>query len=120
MKSTMIALAAGLTLFAVPPMASAASVLATYYKATAGGDFENLCCSTSIEVAPTLGPNGLPVWVSGEAVVERNALNEIGWWTPDGSHITTEGSTILALPFADNSVFTPFCTGGSNGGANGF
>src|SRR6187397_754326 len=107
MKSTMIAVAAGMALFAGPPAASAASVLATYYKATAGGDFENLCCSTSIEVAPTLGPGGLPVWVSGEPVSELNADNEIQWWTPDGSHITSEGSVVLALPFADDSVFTP-------------
>ena len=120
MKSTMIAVAAGMALFAGPPAASAASVLATYYKATAGGDFENLCCSTSIEVAPTLGPGGLPVWVSGEPVSELNADNEIQWWTPDGSHITSEGSVVLALPFADDSVFTPHGTGASNGGANGF
>ena len=120
MKSTMIALAAGLTLFVGPPAASAASVLATYYKATAGGDFENLCCSTSIEVAPTLGPDGLPVWVSGEPVSELNGASEIQWWTPDGSHIMLEGSTILSLPFDDDSMFTPFGTGSSNGGANGF
>jgi hypothetical protein len=120
MKSTVIALATGLALFAGAQAASAASVLATYYKATAGGDFENLCCSTSIELAPTLGPNGLPVWVSGEPIVEKNAFNEIQWWTPDGSHITTEGSVLLGLPFSDTSVFTPFGTGSGNGGSAGF
>jgi fibro-slime domain-containing protein len=120
MKSTIAALAAGLALLGGAQAASASSVLATYYKATAGGDFENLCCSTAIEVAGTLGPNGLPVWVSGEPVTELNANNEIQWWTPSGTHIALEGSVVTSVPYSDTSMFTPFGTGTSNGGDNGF
>jgi len=121
MKSALFAVALGASILGGAQAASAGSVLATYYKATAGGDFENLCCSTSIELGPVLGPNGLPVWLSGEPVVELNAFNEIGWWTPDGSHIVQEGpSAAVATPYADGSMFTPFGTGSSNGGANGF
>lgn len=110
----------GLALVAGAQAASASTVLTTYYKVTAGGDFQNLCCSTSIEVAPNLGPNGLPVWVSGEPIVEKTAGGEIKWWTPDGSHVVKEGSVVTALPFADGTFFTPFGGGSSNGGANGF
>ncbi|WP_293906213.1 PEPxxWA-CTERM sorting domain-containing protein [Phenylobacterium sp.] len=121
MKTKMLALAVGLAVLGAAQAASASSVLAAYYKATAGGDFEDLCCSTSIELKTALGPNGLPVWLSGEPVQELNASNEIGWWSPDGSHIVQDGpSVVVALPYADSTLFTPHGTGSSNGGANGF
>ncbi len=115
MKSKVLALALGLAMAVSAQAASASTVLATYYKVTPGGDFQKTCCSTSIEVAAMLGPNGLPVYVSGENVLEKDVMtNEILWWTPKAPHIVKEGSLVKNLPFNDATVFTPFGTGANN------
>ena len=121
MKSAIFALTLGLGALAGAQAASASSVLASYYKVTAGGDFEDHCCSTSVEIGATLGPNGLPVRTGGETLTDLNANNELLWWTPDGSHVMVDGPpAVIPLPVIDDSVFTPRGTGSSNGGANGF
>lgn len=131
MKTKILALALGLAMAVGAQAASASTVLATYYKATPGGDFEKICCRTTIEVGATLGTNGLPVYdsaatlladpINGETLIDIDGqTNEIKWWTPDGSHIVQEGTFVVPLPFSDNSLFPTNGGGGSNGGSNGF
>lgn len=122
MKSALFALALSAGLLAGATSASAASVLAQYYRViplnpATSGDFENLCCSTAVEVASMLS-NGLPQWTGGEAIQEKNANNEILWWTPDGTHIQNDGTQIVSLPFSDGDFFPSQGTGPN--AANGF
>ena len=87
---------------------------ATYYQvldAAHDPDF-NSGSFPIVAAGSALGPDGLPVVMSG--VSDVNLANEITWWSPTfNANVTQTGTGTIALPYASN-MFPPNSTGGDD------
>ncbi|MEO8318592.1 MAG: PEP-CTERM sorting domain-containing protein [Bradyrhizobium sp.] len=107
-------------LFSMCGLAQANTVTINYYQVantnSSTGDFGPCCTSPSpatlpyINVGDLLGPDGLPVshaGVNSPVMVDSNG--QILWWSG-----ASTGSSLVSLPYLDNSVFAPNGGGSSN------
>lgn len=80
-----------------------------------GSDFGPCCGSPdpatlpNISLGASLGMNGLPVSIGGPNPVKSvDGSGQILWWT------NFQSSSVISLPYTDNSVFSPGGTGSDN------
>jgi hypothetical protein len=85
-----------------------------YFKVTEGGSDPDFPGSfPTVAAGSHLGTNGAPIATGVSDLTAGDS--ELTWWSPSlNSHVTTDGTAIAALPFAQNMYF-PHGTGADDG-----
>jgi fibro-slime domain-containing protein len=99
--------------FAITSAASASSLSATYYVITENAPDVSAFIGGPGLLAPTLGPDGLPMVNSSGASVYQmvNSNNELEWWTPTtgtGTSGAWSVSSFTTNPFLPTSITLPY------------
>ena len=129
MKTSWLAMVAGLAVLGTGAQASAQTMNVTYFTVAESGDLDyntNPCCISTPwtnEVQGTLGPNGYPVYnpsYPGPTLYDVNpTTGELTWWNPAlNSNVVQTGTGVVTLPYANYSFFPP--NGGGPNDASGF